>query len=254
MSSLQYLRQGALEDVLAFVSGRRTSRALGGCLASVVRTWLASPEQGLSGATQSVSGVEASIRALAGLAPSSLTVVASVRSDRAGWAEVARRGNGEPETSIVGLTYDPRDRVSRLVWLRAPLVAPRRRDTGSAAPDARPVLESYFAALMNSRFRDAAAHFTADTLYSHPPYGGGTERVLFRGRGALARGFETERGPSPARQIITDLWQRGSSAFVEGIVEGIPNGGSFFSTADISREGEIARYVAFYSATRIPGA
>ena len=62
------------------------------------------------------------------------------------------------------------------------------------------------------------------------------------------------RRTSQARQIITDLWQRGSSAFVEGIVEGIPNGGSFFCTADISREGEIARYVAFYSATRIPGA
>jgi hypothetical protein len=200
-----------------------------------------------------VAGVEGSIRALAGLAPSSLTMVASVRLDRAGWAEVARYGDAGPETCIVGLTYDPGHRVSRLVCLRAPLVPPRRPDTGSTAPEARPVLEGYFAALMNSRFSEAAAHFTTDTLYSHPPYVGGAERVLFRGRGALAHGFETERGPSPARQIITDLWQRGSRAFVEGIVEGIPNGGSFFSTADISREGEIARYVAFYSATRIPG-
>jgi hypothetical protein len=253
MSSLQDVRQGALDDVLALVSGRRTSRSLGGCLAPDVRTWLASPEQGVSGATQSVFGLEASIRALAGLAPSSLTMVASVRSDRAGWAEVARHGDVGPETCIVGLTYDPGHRVSRLVCLRARLVPPRRLDTGSTAPDARPVIENYFAALMNSRFRDAAAHFTADTLYSHPPYAGGAERVLFRGRGALAHGFETERGASPARQIVTDLWQRGSRAFVEGIVEGIPNGGSFFSTADISREGEIARYVAFYSATRIPG-
>jgi len=229
MSSIQDVREGALEDVLGLVSGRPTSRALGGCLAPDVRTWLASPEQGLSGATQSVAGVEGSIGALAGLAPSSLTVIASVRSDLAGWAEVARYGDAWPETCIVGLTYEPSHRVSR------------------------PVLESYFAALMNSRFREAAAHFTADTLYSHPPYAGGAERVLFRGRGALAYGFETERGPSPARQIITDLWQRGGRAFAEGIVEGIPNGGSFFSTADISCEGEIARYVAFYSTTRIPG-
>ena len=253
MSSIQEVREGALEDVLGLVSGRPTSRALGGCLAPDVRTWLASPEQGLSGATQSVAGVEGSIGALAGLAPSSLTVIASVRSDLAGWAEVARYGDAWPETCIVGLTYEPSHRVSRLVCLRAPLVPPRRPDTGSTAPDARPVLESYFAALMNSRFREAAAHFTADTLYSHPPYAGGAERVLFRGRGALAYGFETERGPSPARQIITDLWQQGSRAFVEGIIEGIPNGGSFFSTADISCEGEIARYVAFYSTTRIPG-
>jgi len=59
-------------------------------------------------------------------------------------------------------------------------------------------------------------------------------------------------GPSPARQIITDCWQRGGRVFVEGIIEGIPDGGTFFSTAQITQEGEIARYVAFYSATRIP--
>ncbi len=40
--------------------------------------------------------------------------------------------------------------------------------------------------------------------------------------------------------------------FVEGVIEGIPDGGTFFSTAQITPEGEIARYVAFYSATRIP--
>jgi hypothetical protein len=39
--------------------------------------------------------------------------------------------------------------------------------------------------------------------------------------------------------------------FVEGIIEGIPNGGTFFATGQMSPEGEIARYVAFYSATRI---
>jgi hypothetical protein len=114
------------------------------------------------------------------------------------------------------------------------------------------VLEGYFAALMNSRFGEAAAHFTRDTLYSHPPYAGGNERVLFRGREALLRGFVELRGPSPARQIVTGFWQQGDRVFLEGIIEGIPNGGSFFSTADISRGGEIARYVAFYSATRIP--
>jgi hypothetical protein len=49
------------------------------------------------------------------------------------------------------------------------------------------------------------------------------------------------------------MWQRGNRVFVEGAIEGIPNGGSFFSTAELSAEGEIARYVAFYSARRIPG-
>jgi hypothetical protein len=61
-----------------------------------------------------------------------------------------------------------------------------------------------------------------------------------------------ERGPSPARQIIVALWQQGDRVFVEGVIEGIPDGGTFFSTAQITAEGEIARYVAFYSATRIP--
>ena len=70
------------------------------------------------------------------------------------------------------------------------------------------MLERYFAALMNSRFHEAAAHFTADTIYSHPPYAGGTERVLFRGREALGRGFVEQRGPSPVRQIVTGFWQQ----------------------------------------------
>ena len=87
---------------------------------------------------------------------------------------------------------------------------------------------------MSSRFREAASHFTLDTIYSHPPYAGGRQRVLFRGREALRRGFVIERGPSPARQVITGFWQRGARVFVEGVIEGIPDGGTFFSTAQIS--------------------
>jgi hypothetical protein len=240
------------EQVLAIVAA--ASGATEGCLEPDVRAWLATPEQGLAAAIETASGAEALAAALARLAPASLEVVGAVSSDDATWAEVTRGGDGEAETCVAGLTYGPAGRVSRLVLLRAPVVPARVLDTADNIPDARPVLERYFAALMDSRFREAAAQFTADTLYSHPPYAGGNERVLFRGRDALAHGFETERGPSPARQVITDLWQEGSRAFVEGIIEGIPNGGSFFSTAEISREGEIARYVAFYSATRIPGA
>ena len=166
-------------------------------------------------------------------------------SDTSCWAEVTRAGDREPpETCIVGLTCDEVGAVSRLVWLRAPLAPPWNDDEEASVADGRPVLERYLADLQQSRFREAAAHFTADTLYSHPPYAGGTERVLFQGREALANGFATERGPSPVRQVITDLWQR--------VIEGIPNGGTFFSTAQITSGGEIARYVAFYSAERIP--
>lgn len=221
-------------------------------LAPDVQTWLAGPEQGLTAAIGSVQGADATADALASLAPCTLTVVAAASSDHACWAEINRRGEPEPETCLAGLTYDAGGAVSRLVWLRAPLVPAIGLDAEPDAPEARPILERYFADLTRSRFREAAAHFTVGTIYSHPPYAGGAERVLFRGREALWRGFVTERGESPVRQVLTGLWQRRGRAFVEGVIEGIRDGGTFFSTAQISSEGEIARYVAFYSARRIP--
>ncbi len=248
MTSLR--AKAGLSEALALAGG--AVRGVGdGCFAPEVRAWFASHEEGLGAAIESAAGAEAATEALARLAPSSLEVAATVASDDACWAEVARRGDGDAETCIAGLTYGPSGQVSRLVWLRAPLVP--AREAPGRAPHARPILERYFADLMSSRFREAAAHFSADTIYSHPPYAGGTERVLFEGRDELWRGFAVQRGPSPAQQIITGLWQRGGRVFVEGVIEGIPDGGSFFSTAQISTDGEIARYVAFYSATRIPG-
>jgi hypothetical protein len=240
----------ALEGVLAGAQG--SPRAVAGALAPDVRAWLASPQQGVSAAIESVTGAEAAADALARLGPSSFEVVASVTQDDACWAEIIRRGDGGAETCIVGLTREPAGEVSRLVWLRAPLAPARDTDVADAPPDGRPILERYFADLMSSHFREAASHFTADAIYSHPPYAGGTARVLYEGREALWRGFAVDRGPSPVQQIITGFWQRGDRVFVEGVIEGIPNGGTFFSTAQITAGGEIARYVAFYSATRIP--
>jgi hypothetical protein len=260
-----------LINVFGLVAGStgagRPSGACGHTLAPDVQTWLASPEQGLTAGVESVHGAEATIDALARLAPSDLTLMGAVASEDAWWAEIARRGEGEPETCLVGLTYGATGQVTRLVFLRAPRVAGREVDGAGAAsggqmpdqetpdrqtPNGRPILERYFADLTNSRFREAAGRFTIDTLYSHPPYVGGKERALFDGREALWRGFVELRGPSPVRQIITGFWQQGERMFVEGVIEGIPDGGSFFATGEISPEHEIARYVAFYSATRIP--
>lgn len=242
----------ALDGVLALVEG--SGGPAPSLLARDVQTWIASPAQGLKASIDAVRGAGASAAALADLSPSSLTVVAAAGSNRACWAEVTRRADGEAdETCLVGLSHDAGGAVSRLVWLRAPLVpASSEVDDTGASPDGRLVLERYLAALARSMFRDAASHFTVDTIYSHPPYAGGTERVLFRGREALCRGFVTERGPSPVRQIVTAFWQRGTRVFVEGVIEGIPNGGTFFSTGQMTPAGGIARYVAFYSATRIP--
>ena len=222
-------------------------------LAADVQTWFASPQQGLTGAIASIAGAKEAADAIGRLAPSTLSIVASVPAERACWAEVDRRAGGEDETCIVGLTYSERGQVSRLIWLRAPLVPSAELDSDPSAPAARPVIETYFADLIRSNFEAAAGHFSPDTIYSHPPYGGGTERVLFLGRDELGRGFVTERGPTPARQIITGFMQWRERFFVEGVVDGIPNGGTFFSTGQINPEGEIARYVAFYSAQRVPG-
>ena len=256
MSSVQR-DQTALDGVLGLVSGKGQPRLVSGrgqpsrnSLAPDVRAWLASPEQGLISGIDSVRGASDTAEALARLAPSSLTVVDTVSSDDACWAEVTRVGASESETCLVGLAYDGDGAVSRLVWLRVPLVAPLTDDLPNTAPDMRPILERYFDELQHSRFPEAAAYFSPDTIYSHPPYGGGKERVLYRGRDALVDGFVNDRGPSPVRQIITAFWQRGSRVFVEGVIEGIPNGGTWFSTGQVSPEGEIARYVACYSAQR----
>ena len=91
-------------------------------MAPDVRAWLASPKQGLVAAVESVHGAEDVTDALARLAPSRLTVGATVISDDACWSEITRVGDGEPETCLAGLAYDAAGRVSRLIWLRAPLV------------------------------------------------------------------------------------------------------------------------------------
>jgi hypothetical protein len=250
MTSLQVPWPPALDGALALAAG--SSPAIRSFLAPDVRSWLASPEQGLGAEVEAVRGADATAEALARLAPSRLTVVATVSGAHACWAELVRSGDGDPETCIAGLTCNAAGQVSRLVWLRAPFVPASELDAEPAAQDGRPILERYFAELIGSRFHEAAAHFTADTIYSHPPYRGGAVRVLFRGQEALLRGFVIERGPSPARQVITALWQRHGRVFVEGVIEGIPDGGSFFSTAEITSVGEIARYIAFYSSRRIP--
>ena len=221
-------------------------------LAPDVKAWFASPKQGLAADIEAAAGAEPVTAALARLAPSSVTVVAVADSDDACWAEVTRTADGDTETCLVRLSYDASGRVRQVVWLRAPFAPASEIAESRGAPDGRPILERYFAELQNSRFREAAASFALGTVYSHPPYGGGPERVLYRGREALERGFVIDRGHSPVRQVITAFSQQGDRAFVEGVIEGIPNGGTFFSTAQITFGGEIARYVAFYSGTRIP--
>ena len=225
MTSGQVNWPDVLRCAVALVDG--SAPADEGFLAPDVKAWLASPEQGLSADIESISGAAETAEALARLAPSSVTIMATAPSERICWAEISRRSGGRAETCIVGLSRDEQGQVSRIVLLRAPLVPAIALDRDASIPDARPVIELYFADLMHSRFKEAAGRFSLDTIYSHPPYRAGAERALFLGRDALSRGFADERGATPARQVITGFWQRRDRLFVEGVVEGIPAGGTF---------------------------
>lgn len=119
-------------------------------------------------------------------------------------------------------------------------------------PDARPVVEAYLGRLRAADFPGAAAFFAEDCLYSHPPYGGGHERVVYRSREALLHGFVNDRGPTQAIQVITGFAQDGASAFVEGVVDGLENGGTWGASCTIAPDGLIRRYLAFYGTPRVP--
>jgi hypothetical protein len=239
----------ALRSAAELVEG--SDRVAPGCFGREMQAWLASPQQGLAADIDLVRGPEQTAAALVRLAPSEVAVLAYVPAGEGLWAEVARRAGGTAETCLVGLALDDGGAVARLIWLRAPAVPLAPATPAAPPPGARPIIESYFDDLMHARFRGAAEHFEADAIYAHPPYRGGIAHVLFRGRDALWRGFAHERGATPARQIVTGFSQHHDRFVVEGVVEGIPNGGSFLSTGQVTPAGRIARYVAFYSARRI---
>lgn len=211
-----------------------------------------SPEQGVMFETEHVLGPRHCCRRLVSLGPCTVEVVGSVLAEGHWWAELTLVGERPPETCLVQFTLDGDEQVTELVWLRTGAVPGGARGAGERSPDARRALEAYFADLQASRFDRAAERFSIEAIYSHPPYRAGGDRVLWHGRDAIRDGFTYERGQSPVRQIITDAAQNGSRVFIQGVVEGVPNGagGSFLSIAEFSESGEITRYVAFYSAVR----
>jgi ketosteroid isomerase-like protein len=164
--------------------------------------------------------------------------------------------SGEPNGSFAASVHLGDDQlISSLLGFRcAPAISPMPSEA-SAAPtcpfDAMAKIDEYFTALDDARFDDAAACFSADTVYSHPPYQdpriGGPGRATFVGRAELAAAFH-RRGRQTFDHEIVFSGQRGPHLMLEGVVHDAGGEllGSFVSTATLDPEGLIRRYASFY--------
>jgi ketosteroid isomerase-like protein len=133
--------------------------------------------------------------------------------------------------------------------------APRTDDRRTG--DARKAIDAYFAALARGHFEEAAAQFSEDVMYSHPPYRHtgitSNRRVVFNSRDELLTAFR-ERGQAKFRHRILEFIQRGPNVMFELVVEGLPDAGTGGSICSVGLddEGRIDRYVANYTEPAVP--
>jgi hypothetical protein len=166
---------------------------------------------------------------------------------------VVTDGSGAPvATFVASATMAPDGRIERyLAYGCEGAREPFRHDVEGSPAEVREVLDRYFHALDAGRFDEAAACFSPDVLYSHPPYRhtglDGDHRVEFRGREALLAAFQA-RGRQRFGHAILICVQRGAYALLEGAVHDLPHGGSgsFISSVSLDAAGLIQRYVSFY--------
>ena len=192
-------------------------------------------------------------------------VVACVHEGRSCLLEgVSRDGvTGEARQSFVASAQlDDAGLIERyLAFASTSLIAPYDAPASSTV-DALGLLDTYFHALDAGDFATAAACFSEDTLYSHPPYKhtglDGSARVEFDGRPALLDAFRA-RGPASFDHRIVAGIQRGPHCLVEGLVENLPAAaahrtGSFISHLTLDEDGLIRRYASFYCEPGVPRA
>lgn len=155
-------------------------------------------------------------------------------------------------TFVASLQLDPSGLVKRhLAYGCQPAVVPGPRYGAAPTGDAAEIVGRYFNTLDEACFDEAADCFSADVLYSHPPYRhtgiDDPGRVVFKGRAALLAGFR-KRGKAAFRHQMTVLLQRGPNCLFELVVPEIPVGsGGCVSTLSLDDDGLIQRYAAFYS-------
>lgn len=165
--------------------------------------------------------------------------------------------SGEPNGSFAAsLRLDANGLISRyLAFHCAPAISPLPAEANSASTsafDAMAKIDEYFIALDDARFDDAAACFSEDTLYSHPPYKdpavGGHGRAAFAGRAELAAAFHRRGRQSFGHRIVVDA-QRGPHLLLEGEVDAADGTllGRFLSIATLDPQGLIRRYASFYT-------
>ena len=161
-------------------------------------------------------------------------------------------------TYVCSATFAADGRVDRYLAFSCQGARDPIPDDADAEPaDAATVVHDYFVALDEGRFADAAARFSDDVLYSHPPYRhtgiDDPDRVEFRGRAALHQAFLARGRTSFKHEVLASL-QRGPHCVFEGAVDDLPQGGtgSFISSLSLAGDGTIRRYVSFYCEPGIP--
>ena len=160
---------------------------------------------------------------------------------------------GDDELSYAAsISLGPHGRVTRHLEFRTGSHVPWATGIGGHADhDAAAVLERYLTHLDAGAFHDAAACFSPDVLYSHPPYQhtgiSDPRRLDIVGRPALMETFRRRGRQSFGHRVIA-FGQDGPHAMLEGVVEGLPDGGngSFLSSLSLDAAGLISRYVSFY--------
>ena len=174
---------------------------------------------------------------------------------------VVDRATGQPAMSFAAsLQLADDGSISRYLAYSSPVVHPRpavANPSSTAAGVAIDKIHEYFHALDESRFEDAAACFSVDTLYSHPPYKdpavGGHGRAEFHGRDELTAAFH-RRGTQRIDHRIVFHAQRGPHLLLEGAVDDDAGAllGSFVSEATLDDAGLIRRYASWYTQPGIP--